>query len=58
MLRWFLSGCGLALHLHGGVEVALGLQIVAQVATAFIQQIVIDRVFLVDRNQLLRAARC
>ena len=56
MLTWSSSGTGLPLHLHRGVEVSLGLQVVAQVAAAFVQQVVVHRVFLVHRHQLLHFA--
>lgn len=46
----------LTLQVHGGVKVAFGLQVVAQVAAAFVQQVVVHRVFLVHRHQALQLA--
>ena len=41
---------GFLLDLDGGVEVAAALEIVEEVALAFVQQVVVESVFLVDRN--------
>ena len=36
--------------IHLGVKIAPGLHVIEQVAAAFIQQIVIERIFFIDRN--------
>ena len=43
-------GCLLFWICDGGVEMAAALEIVEKVALAFIQQIVVERVLLVDRD--------
>ncbi len=43
-------GSGFLLDLDRGVEMAAALQIVKEVALAFIEQVVVEGIFLVDRN--------
>ena len=54
MLRWFFSGARLPFHFYRGVEITFRLQVVAHVAAAFVQQVVIDGVLLVGRHKLLQ----
>ena len=51
------AGAGFLLHLDGGVEVAAALQVIEEVALAFVQQVVIQRVLLVDRNFFFQTPR-
>ena len=41
------------LHRHLGIEVAQALHVVEQVAPAFVQQVIVERIFFVHRNVLL-----
>ena len=40
-------------HADGGVEVAEGLQMILDVAPAFVEQVIVDGAFFVDWNQFL-----
>ena len=42
---------------HSSVEVSTGLKVVKKVAPALDQQIVVDRIFFVDRDLLLSSPR-
>ena len=51
-----MSGAGFLLELDRGVEVAAALEIVEEVALALVQQVVIESIFLVDRNVFFQDA--
>src|SRR5947209_3525728 len=43
----------LALKLDGGIEIAARLHITEQIPLAFVQQVIIQRIFLIDRHAFL-----
>ena len=44
------------LHRDFGVEVAQALHVIEQIAPAFVQQVIVERIFFVDRDVLLELA--